>query len=110
MEPATTTTTSNANRKDLVEDVAFSPDVVLKARALPYATFRARVDRISTRAAKAAKTEVQATRTVFCRIDRRPTTLCPGMTGYARIISGWKPIGEIVAGSLLRIVRTEFWW
>ena len=84
--------------------------VVLKARALPYETFRARVGRIAPRASKAEKAEVQATFVVYCDLDDRGTGLRPGMTGHARIACGRKLIGEILLNSMLRVIRTEFWW
>jgi hypothetical protein len=33
-----------------------------------------------------------------------------GMTGFARIVCGRRPCGEILAFRTLRILRTEFWW
>ena len=32
------------------------------------------------------------------------------MTGHARIACGRKPIGELLLDSMLRVIRTEFWW
>jgi multidrug resistance efflux pump len=84
--------------------------VALKARALPFATFRGRVERVAPRAAKAEKTDAQATVTVYCRLEGRVVGLSPGMTGYARIGCGWRSAGELLMHSVLRVVRTEFWW
>jgi hypothetical protein len=36
--------------------------------------------------------------------------LRPGMTGHARIFTGRRPIGQIVANRALRFLRTEFWF
>jgi hypothetical protein len=48
--------------------------------------------------------------TVYCRVDRVPIGLFPGMTGDARIGCGRRPAGAVLASRLLRFVRTEFWW
>ena len=36
--------------------------------------------------------------------------LKPGMTGYARVDTGRRPVGAILADRLMRYLRTEFWW
>jgi putative peptide zinc metalloprotease protein len=98
-----------------------SPDqtVDLKARALPFQTFRARVDRIAPRAlrgepgavaAHLPPGELPATVTVYCRIEETETGLRPGMTGHARISCGQRSLGELLADRALRFLRTEFWW
>jgi multidrug efflux pump subunit AcrA (membrane-fusion protein) len=33
----------------------------------------------------------------------------PGMTGYAKIYSGWRPVGEILTRPIVRFIRVEFW-
>jgi multidrug efflux pump subunit AcrA (membrane-fusion protein) len=81
--------------------------VELKARALPFSTLSARVDRI---APSAGHGEVQSTVTVYCRLENSPAELRPGMSGYARIFSGQRSIGQIVVDRMLRYLRTEFWW
>jgi hypothetical protein len=32
------------------------------------------------------------------------------MTGYARIYTGQRPLGQIALDRTLRLIRTEFWW
>jgi multidrug efflux pump subunit AcrA (membrane-fusion protein) len=81
--------------------------VELKARALPFETFRASVDRV---APAAGHGEVQSTVTVACRLGDHPADLRPGMTGYARIYTGRRSLGEVLVDRTLRYVRTEFWW
>jgi multidrug resistance efflux pump len=81
--------------------------VELKARALPFETFRASVDRV---APAAGRGELQSTVTVACRLGDHPADLRPGMTGYARIYTGRRSLGEVLADRTLRYVRTEFWW
>jgi multidrug resistance efflux pump len=80
--------------------------VELKARALPFETLTARVERL---APAAAHGEVQSTVTVYCRLDASEA-LRPGMTGHARIGVGRRPAGAILFDRGLRLVRTEFWW
>jgi putative peptide zinc metalloprotease protein len=81
--------------------------VELKARALPFETFPASVDRVAPAAGPGA---VQSTVTVTCRLGEHPADLRPGMTGYARIYTGRRSLGEILLDRALRYVRTEFWW
>jgi multidrug efflux pump subunit AcrA (membrane-fusion protein) len=81
--------------------------VKLKARALPFETFHAAVERIAPSATPA---DVQGTVTVYCRLDNPGVELRPEMSGYARISTGRRPIGAIAIARVLRYVRTEFWW
>jgi multidrug efflux pump subunit AcrA (membrane-fusion protein) len=89
------------------ERVRAGQPVALKARALPFRVFRGQVDRI---APVAVPGEVQSTLTVYCRLEEEAPELRPGMTGYARISTGRRSLGEIVADRVLRVLRTEFWW
>ena len=79
----------------------------MKARALPFDTLSARVERIG---AAAGKGDVEACVTIYCRIQSPPAGLCSGMTGYARIYGGKRPVGAVLAERVLRYLRTEFWW
>jgi multidrug resistance efflux pump len=81
--------------------------VELKARALPFETFPASVDRV---APAAEHGQAQSTVTVTCRLGEHPADLRPGMTGYARIYTGRRSLGEVLVERVLRYVRTEFWW
>lgn len=81
--------------------------VELRARALPFRTFRAHVERIAPRAVEG---EVRSTVTVYCSLKNPDSQLRPGMTGYARVYCGPRPLGEILLDRLLRHIRTEFWW
>jgi putative peptide zinc metalloprotease protein len=93
--------------EDRISDVRPGQCVDLKARALPYQTFEAKVERI---APAATSGEHQCTVVVYCRLLNDATSLKPEMTGYARIYCGKKPIGEIGLDYVMRLVRTEFWW
>jgi multidrug resistance efflux pump len=90
-----------------VTRVRVGQEVGLKARALPFDTCSARVERI---APAARRGEVQSSVTVCCRLDQAPADLRPDMTGYARIYTGPRPAGVILVDRVLRYVRTEFWW
>jgi hypothetical protein len=81
--------------------------VKLKARAMPFQTFRTEVDRI---APAAGKGEAQSNLTVYCRLDNHAASLRPGMSGHARIATGTRSPGLILVDRTLRYLRTEFWW
>jgi multidrug efflux pump subunit AcrA (membrane-fusion protein) len=81
--------------------------IELKARALPFATFTGRVDRI---APVAERGDVQGSVTLYCRLENAASELRPGMSGHARIHTGRRSVGQILLDRLLRYVRTEFWW
>jgi putative peptide zinc metalloprotease protein len=81
--------------------------VGLKFRTLPFETLSASVDRI---APIAARTEGQCSVTVYCLLAHSVAELRPGMSGYARVYTRQRPIGEILLDRALRFLRTEFWW
>jgi multidrug efflux pump subunit AcrA (membrane-fusion protein) len=81
--------------------------VELKARALPFETFRTEVDRI---APAAGKGDAQSNVTVYCRLENQGAGLRPGMSGHARIATGSRSPGLILVDRALRYLRTEFWW
>ena len=81
--------------------------VQLKAHALPFQTFQAKVDRISP---SASVGDVQSSVTVYCLLENSDARLRPGMSGYARIYGDRRPIGAIALDRILGFLRTEFWW
>jgi multidrug efflux pump subunit AcrA (membrane-fusion protein) len=81
--------------------------VQLKARALPFETFAARVDRI---APVAGRVEAQSSVILYCRLDNEGDSLRPGMTGYARVFTGRRSVGRFLLDRALLFLRTEFWW
>jgi multidrug efflux pump subunit AcrA (membrane-fusion protein) len=83
--------------------------VELKARSLPFQTFRARVDRVAPRAEKEVGA-LEGKVTVYCTLERADSQLLAGMTGMGRVFRGEKPLIEVLTGKALRQVRTEFWW
>jgi putative peptide zinc metalloprotease protein len=84
--------------------------VRLKLRAVPAATFWGRVDRVAPAAVKDDKRDPQAHVIVYCRFDAGDAELRVGMTGYARISTGRRCLGAILANRALRLLRTEYWW
>jgi putative peptide zinc metalloprotease protein len=92
-----------------VSNVQVGQTVDLKARAVPFRTFAAKVDRIAPTAVK-EKMELQSTITVYCCLQEQSPELLPSMTGYARVHCGNQSIGYIFANRILRYLRTEFWW
>lgn len=96
------------------EDVAgIQPgqSIDLKARALPFDTFVAKVDRIAPSAAGLPeKNPTQNTVTVYCHVDNPGGKLKSGMTGMARIYRGRRSLGTNLINKGLRYFRTEFWW
>jgi RND family efflux transporter MFP subunit len=88
-------------------DLRAGQPVELKARALPYQTFHATVQRI---APAAVAGDVQSKLAVYCTMSNPSLALRPGMSGHARIHCGARPAGMVLFGRLLRTLRTEFWW
>jgi multidrug efflux pump subunit AcrA (membrane-fusion protein) len=81
--------------------------IELKARAFPFDTLSAQVDRI---APAAGRGEVQSTLTVYCRVEDPGIELRAGMTGHARVFTGRRSVGGFLVDRALRFIRTEFWW
>ena len=96
------------------EDVAgIQPgqSIELKARALPFDTFVAKVDRIAPSAnGLPEKHPNQNTVTVYCHVDNPDGKLKSGMTGVARVYRGRRSLGINLVNQGLRYFRTEFWW
>jgi multidrug resistance efflux pump len=84
--------------------------VRIKLRAVPFATYWGHVDHVAPAAVKEDQHEAQAHVKICCRLDAAGPELRPGMTGYARISTGQRSIGAIIADRAMRLVRTEFWW
>lgn len=83
----------------------------LKARALPFDTFVAKVDRIAPAALAPPGNKLnQNTVTVYCLVENKDGKLKSGMTGVARIYRGRRSMGLNLINKALRYFRTEFWW
>lgn len=83
--------------------------VEVKARAMPFRTFRAHVDRKAPSAAM-VQGQVQGTVTVYCRLEDADAGLLSGATGFARIYRGSRSLAVVLVERGLRYLRTEFWW
>ena len=92
-----------------VHGVAAGQLVELKARALPFQTFKAKVERVAPRAER-DQGALEGKVTVYCRLDSTDAGLLAGMTGVGRVFRGSETVGVLVAKKALRYVRTEFWW
>jgi multidrug resistance efflux pump len=92
-----------------VQGVQPGQTVELKARALPFRTFTATVERVAPRA-EVAQGELEGKITVYCKLDKADGSLLAGMTGVGRVSRGEETLGNIAAKKALRYVRTEFWW
>jgi putative peptide zinc metalloprotease protein len=80
--------------------------VVLRPRAVPLKRIAAHVRRVSV---AADASETGSTVTVYCALDEPSPLLRPGMSGYARIHTGKRPVGAILLDRLLRHLRTDYW-
>ena len=84
--------------------------VTLKARALPFQTFEACVDRKAPSAVAAEGHAATATVTAYCHLQNADPGLLPGMTGYARVSCGLRSPGMLLLARGMQFLRTEFWW
>lgn len=85
--------------------------IQLKARAVPFETFTATVDRIAPRAmGQPEKRQSQNSVKVYCHFENQAGKLKSGMTGIARINRGYRSFGLNLINGGLRYLRTEFWW
>jgi putative peptide zinc metalloprotease protein len=92
-----------------VAKVQLGQTITLKARALAFEKFKVQVERIAPTAGKGEE-ELQTSVTVHCKLEDPSAELRPGMTGYARIDAGSRPVGQIISDRVVRYLRTEFWW
>lgn len=92
------------------EGIAPGQSVWLKARALPFRTFEAVVERVAPAATKQQTSSSQHFVVVHCRLAETTGDLRAGMTGVGRIGRGWSTLGMALISKLFRQLRTEFWW
>lgn len=90
--------------------------VELQPRNSPRQSLDATVERIAPRAAPAPAEGAGGTPSptfrvvVYCRLDTPPEHLRPGTVGHARIHCGRRPVRDVLADKVRRLLRTEFWW
>jgi len=108
----------SVNEQDLAQ-ICPGQRVDLKFRTLVFQKLHARVDKVAPIAVSPQQIpnapaptpgEVPSTVRVLCHLEDSTPALRPGVTGYAHIACGRRPIWEIVAKRLLRFLRTEYWW
>jgi multidrug efflux pump subunit AcrA (membrane-fusion protein) len=111
VEDVTTLNVEIAVAEEDVTGIKPGQSIDLKARALPFDTFVATVDRIAPSAnGLPEKNPNQNTITVYCHVDNPDGKLKSGMTGVARVYRGRRSIGINLINQGLRYFRTEFWW
>ena len=88
-------------------DVAPGQSVRVKARAFPDTVFRGVVARIGAEVEQAG--ESQQTFRAELIIRNPEGMLRPGMAVFARIESGWRALGWIIAHKLKQHLRPEIW-
>jgi multidrug efflux pump subunit AcrA (membrane-fusion protein) len=93
-----------------VERVSRGQPIELKALALPFDTFRATVERVAPKTVTDQQGRWQTCLMVYCTPSSRKEALRPGMTGYARILTGSRSLGGLLVDRVMRFIRTEFWW
>jgi putative peptide zinc metalloprotease protein len=102
-------------REEDVVGLAPGLPVTLKARAIPFETFYATLERIApstSRSTPPVATTVasQPTLVCYCQLDNADGRLRTGMSGFGRVSRGWKTLGLTCASKSLKYLRTEFWW
>jgi multidrug resistance efflux pump len=90
-----------------VARVRWGQPIALRARASPFETIPAVVGRV---APTASRVDGESMVTVYCQVDPSSSGVRSGMTGYARIFTGPRPIGAILADRALRWLPTDLWW
>lgn len=95
--------------EDDMSGVRPGQSVVLKARALPFETFNASVDRIAPTATVLAAKQRNVL-VVHCDLSNQDGRLCSGMTGFGRVFLGYRSLGSVLVSKALGYLRTEFWW
>lgn len=95
--------------EDMMSGIRPGQSVNLKARALPFQTYEAAVERIAP-AAIAVEAKHRNVLVVHCEVDNEDGQLCTGMSGFGRVFQGQRTLGAVFLAKSLGYVRTEFWW
>ncbi len=82
----------------------------LRPRAVPLEKVSARVRRVADAAQPGEASSSASHVNVDCQFDGSTDRLRPGMSGYARINTGKRPVGAILVDRVLRHLKTEHWW
>jgi multidrug efflux pump subunit AcrA (membrane-fusion protein) len=92
-----------------IGDVNIAQPVHMKARAFPDRSFWGRVTRIAPAAEQPSKPLEERVVRVTMEIDNDDGLLKTGMTGFAKISCGKRPVYEILTRRFRRFLRVEFW-
>lgn len=109
IEDGSTSHVELAVNEEEARDLAVGMPVSLKARSLPFETFQAQVERISTAAIR-EPTGVRNRIVVHCQLANSAGLLKSGMGGFGRVYRGWRSAGLVMLGKTFNYLRTEFWW
>jgi putative peptide zinc metalloprotease protein len=90
-----------------IGDVKIGSSVRIKVWAYPYTEFVGTVESI---APIAIEKQGQKVVRVLVRIPNLDGKLKSGMTGYAKIDAGWKPVGVVLTRILVRFIMVEVWY
>jgi multidrug resistance efflux pump len=92
-----------------IDVVELGQPVKFKVRGYPHLSFRAEVTEIAPIAERGAGGNELATILVRGSVDNEDRLLKPGMTGIAKIYSGWTIVAHVLTRDIVRFIRTEFW-
>jgi multidrug resistance efflux pump len=92
-----------------IDTVEVGQPVKFKVRGYPHLSFRAEVTEIAPVAERSAGGAEITTILVRAGVDNEDRLLKPGMTGIAKIYSGWTILAHALTRDLVRFIRTEFW-
>lgn len=85
-------------------------DVTLRPRSLPLEKVLGKVDRVANAADPPDASRSVSHVTIECSLGTSAEALRPGMSGFARINTGKRPVGAILTDRVLRNLKTEYWW
>ena len=92
-----------------IDTIEMGQPVKFKVRGYPHLSFRAEVTEIAPVSARGEAGNDVATILVRASVDNEDRLLKPGMTGIAKIYSGWTVVGHVLTRDIIRFIRTEFW-
>ena len=92
-----------------IDTIEMGQPVKFKVRGYPHLSFRVEVTEIAPVAARGEAGNDVATILVRASVDNEDRLLKPGMTGIAKIYSGWTVVGHVLTRDIIRFIRTEFW-
>ncbi len=97
-----------------MEGVEVGAHATVKLYTYPNSPLEGKVLSIQPAAALPASTEQEATGIVrmfqvLIEVPKPPLVLKAGMTGYAKISAGYKPLGYLLARPTLRFIQIEMW-